>query len=109
MIYTSFKDLLLAFAGKDKKFNHPVLVKVNKVSNLEKIGFITQEDLSAIGENKLVAVYFLFSYTFSGELYLVPKEDIRHVDLSGADAMKFIASGGVAGWEATKDEVDELK
>ena len=106
MIYTSFKDLLLAFAGKDKKFNHPVMVKVNKISNLEKIGFITQDDLSVIGKNDLVAVYFPLSYTFSGELYLVPKQDIRPLNLSGAEAMKFIASGGVAGWETEKRETE---
>ncbi|MFZ4547066.1 MAG: DUF502 domain-containing protein, partial [Bacteroidales bacterium] len=35
IIYTSIKDFMSAFVGKDKKFTEPVLVKVNKDSDLE--------------------------------------------------------------------------
>ena len=43
VIYSSIRDLLSAFVGKEKKFNKPVLVKVNTISELEKMGFITTE------------------------------------------------------------------
>src|SRR5690606_26291541 len=45
-IYSSVKDLLSAFVGSKKSFDKPVLVKINKDSNLEKLGFITAEDRS---------------------------------------------------------------
>jgi uncharacterized membrane protein len=96
VIYSSIRDLLNAFVGKEKKFNQPVLVKVNTISELEKVGFLTQEDLSDLGIKDKVAVYFPHSYNFSGELFIVPTEHLKPFDMSPADAMKFIVSGGVA-------------
>jgi uncharacterized membrane protein len=43
----------------------------------------------------MVAVYFPHSYAFSGILYFVPESSIKPVDLSPAEVMKFIVSGGV--------------
>ncbi len=97
IVYTSIKDLISAFVGKEKKFNQPVLVKINKISNLEKLGFITQSDLHdlGIGDGK-VAVFFPHSYAFTGELFIVPKEDVSPVDWPAAEVMKFVISGGIA-------------
>ena len=97
VIYNSVKDLLKAFVGKEKKFTKPVLVKVNTISNLEKVGFITQEDLTDFGvDNGKIAVYFPHSYAFSGEMFIVPKEHIKLIDKKSADVMKFIVSAGVS-------------
>lgn len=96
-IYTSIKDLLSAFVGKEKRFDRPVLVKLNKDSNVEAFGFITREDLKSLGiESDKVAVYLPHSYAFSGNLFIVPKENVRTINASSADVMKFIVSGGVA-------------
>ena len=96
LIYSSIRDLLSAFVGKERKFNKPVLVKVNLISDLEKIGFLTQEDLEDLGIKDRVSVYFPHSYNFSGEMFIVPKEHVRPIDMSPADAMKFVVSGGAA-------------
>ncbi|MBI4645276.1 MAG: DUF502 domain-containing protein [Bacteroidia bacterium] len=96
LIYSAVKDLLSAFVGKEKKFNQPVLVKVNNISNLEKVGFLTQSDISYIGvEGKKVVVYFPHSYAFSGEHYIVPAENVKPINASPAEVMKFIVSAGV--------------
>jgi uncharacterized membrane protein len=99
LIYSSLNDLFKAFVGDEKKFNKPVLVKVNMVSELYKMGFVTQEDLSTLGLTKHVSVYFPHSYNFSGEMFIVPAEHVRPIDIGSADAMKFIVSGGVTRWE----------
>ena len=96
LIYSALNDLLSAFVSKEKKFNKPVLVKVNSISELEKIGFLTQEDLSQIGIKNKVAVYFPHSYNFSGEMFIVPIENITLLDIPAAEAMKFVVSGGVS-------------
>jgi len=57
---------------------------------------MTQEDLSDLDIKEKVAVYFPHSYNFSGELFIVPRELVRPVDIPSAEAMKFIVSGGVA-------------
>ncbi|KPL15966.1 MAG: hypothetical protein AMS26_06320 [Bacteroides sp. SM23_62] len=100
VIFSAFNDLFSAFVGKERKFNRPVLVLVNPITNLEKMGFLTEDDLSLINEKEKVAVYFPHSYNFSGELFIVPKEQVRPIDLNPAEVMKFIVSAGVAGWEA---------
>ena len=99
VVFSAFNDLFSAFVGKERKFNRPVLVLVNPISNLEKLGFLTEDDLSIIDEKEKVAVYFPHSYNFSGELFIVPKELVRPIDINPAEVMKFIVSAGVAGWD----------
>jgi len=96
LIYSSVKDLVEAFVGEKRRFNKPVLVQLEKQSEIHRIGFITQEDLSEIGlEKDKVAVYLPFSYSFAGELIILPRENIRPIHASGTHMMKFIISGGV--------------
>lgn len=95
VLYSSIKDLLSAFVGKERKFNKPVLVKVNLNSDLEKMGFITTEDLTDLGIKNKVAVYFPHSYNFSGEMFIVPVEQVKPLNIPAAEVMKFIVSGGV--------------
>ena len=96
LIYTSVKDLIKAFVGEKKSFNHPVMVLVHKESQLHRIGFITKDDITELGMTKeMVAVYLPFSYGFNGQLVIVPRENVKQINASGTDMMKFIISGGV--------------
>lgn len=96
IIYTSIKDFISAFVGKEKKFTEPVLVKISHDSDLEKIGFITQHDLSTLGiEDGKVAVYLPLSYTFSGNLCIVPVANIKPLNANPTEVMKFVVSAGV--------------
>ncbi|REA61656.1 hypothetical protein DSL64_11890 [Dyadobacter luteus] len=96
LIYYSIKDLILAFVGDKKKFNQPVLVTVYKDTGIKKIGFITQTDLSHLHIEEHVAVYMPFSYSLSGELFIVPAENVTVLDTSATDVMKMVISGGVS-------------
>lgn len=96
VLYTSIKDFISAFVGKDRRFTEPVLVKVNKDSDLEKLGFITQKDLSNLGIPKgKVAVYLPHSYNFSGNLFIVPVENVFPINAPSAEVMKFVVTAGV--------------
>jgi len=104
-IYTSIKDLTKGFAGNRKSFSRPVLVLLNKENSIYKLGFITKQDLSSVEINDLVAVYFPHSYNFSGELFLVPKENVTLLkNFPPSDAMKFIVSGGITELISDKQE-----
>ncbi|MBY5952143.1 MAG: DUF502 domain-containing protein [Cyclobacteriaceae bacterium] len=95
LLYTSIKDLMGAFVGEKKKFSSPVIVQISE--NLSRLGFITQEDMSNIGEPELVAVYFPHSYNVSGNVFLVPKDKIKPLKgVKSTDVMKFMVSGGVS-------------
>ena len=95
VLYSSLKDLFSAFVGDKKKFTQPVLVTLNRESDLRKLGFVTQNDLAELGMQGKVAVYLPHSYNFSGDLYIVPRENVMPVQASGTALMKFIVSGGV--------------
>jgi uncharacterized membrane protein len=96
LIYFSVKDLISAFVGDKKKFNQPVLVTMNHASDIRKVGFLTQTDLSNLGLTDSVMVYCPHSYAFSGELYVVPASSVKLLNIAPTDAMKLIVSGGVS-------------
>ncbi|MBN2638552.1 MAG: DUF502 domain-containing protein [Bacteroidales bacterium] len=96
IVYTSVKDLISAFVGQKKKFNEPVLIRMNRDWEVERIGFITNRDLSLIGEpNKKVAVYLPHAYTWSGNIYIVPADNVKKIDAPAMEIMKFVISAGV--------------
>ncbi len=97
IIYSSLKDLMAAFVGEERRFDKAVLVTVNKESNLMKPGFITSHDLTHIGLPGMVSVYFPHSYNFSGNVYIVDKQNIEPIDTPSSEVMRFIVSGGVSG------------
>jgi uncharacterized membrane protein len=95
-IYPPLKDIFGALMGKEKKLNKPVLFRISKDSDLERIGFITESDLSNLGIGpEKVAVYAPHSYNFSGNVYIVPVENIRPLDVDASEAMKFVVAGGM--------------
>ena len=97
-LYSSIKDFTEAFVGDTKKFNEPVLVLINE-TGLKKIGFLTQHDLSRIGLNDEVIVYFPYSYSFAGQVVVVHTSKVTKLNMSATDAMKLVVSGGVSGLE----------
>lgn len=100
-IYDALTDLMEALVGSKKKFDQAVLVRMIEGSSLEKLGFITAKDLSDLGiPGNKVAVYLPHSFAWSGNLYIVPAENVTILDAKAGDVMKFIVSGGVV-------EVDE--
>jgi len=95
-IYTSMKDLMRTFVGKKKGFDQAVLIKLYENSTIERIGFITNEDLSSLGiKGGKILVYLPHSYAFSGQLFVVEKSYITPIDKSSSEIMKLIVSGGV--------------
>ncbi|XWN35065.1 MAG: DUF502 domain-containing protein [Roseivirga sp.] len=96
-IYSSLKELIFAFVGKEKKFDKPVLILFDKEAQLKRIGFVTQQDLTQLGLPGSIAVYVPHSYNLSGDLFILPKETITPLNIASAEIMKFIVSGGVAG------------
>lgn len=96
LIYSSVKDIMDAFVGKQKRFGTPVLVCMDKDNIQHRLGFITSEDLSKVGvKDGKIAIYFPISYGMFGELIIVPADRVEKLDASSADVMKFVVSGGV--------------
>lgn len=96
VIYSSVKDLIEAFVGEKKRFTQPVLVTVNLNPVIQRLGFVTESDLTNIGlGSERMAVYLPFSYGFNGQLVIVDSAHVIKLNASGTDMMKFVISGGV--------------
>ena len=96
-IFSSVKDLMSAFVGKKKGFKQAVFVKIFDNSSIERIGFITNDDLASLNINKgRILVYIPHSYNFSGNLFVVEKKYITLINAPSSEIMKLIVSGGVA-------------
>ena len=95
LFYSFLRDFFEAFAGSKKKFTHNVLACVDD-TDVWRVGFITQEDMSSFGMENYVAVYLPMAYSVAGNVYIVSKERIRPLSSIGAaQSMKFAVSGGV--------------
>jgi uncharacterized membrane protein len=97
-VYTSIKDLMEAFVGEKKRFTKPVLVNLIDSTQLQRFGFVTEEDLNLLGPDFAgkVAVYIPMSYSVSGNLYIVPGHLLTPLPgVEPAELMKYILSGGV--------------
>lgn len=96
-LYDALKDLVEAIVGNKRKFDRPVLVRLGSGYDVERLGFITQDDLEhlGVGPDK-VAVYLPHAFNWSGNLFIVPKANLTLLDARAADVMKFVVSGGVS-------------
>jgi uncharacterized membrane protein len=109
LFYSFVRDFFEAFAGNKKKFTNSVLANVDD-TDVWRVGFITQDDMSSFGMENYVAVYLPMAYSVAGNVYIVPKERIKSItSISSTQAMKFAVSGGVTetGTEPINDELTD--
>jgi uncharacterized membrane protein len=95
-IYSSVRDFFGAFAGDKKKFNKAVLANVF-AEDVWIVGFLTDEEMNKfeMGADK-VGVYVPQAYNFAGQLYILPRSRVRHIDsITSGEAMKYAVTGGV--------------
>jgi uncharacterized membrane protein len=100
MIYSSVRDLMNAFVGERRQFNRPVLVNLMPGSAIQIMGFITREGLEGVAGPESVAVYIPQSFNFSGNVIIVPRNQVTTLALESSKAMAFIVSGGVSGLQS---------
>jgi uncharacterized membrane protein len=94
-IYSSVRDFFEAFAGEKKKFDKPVLANVDD-TDVWRIGFITQKDMTHWGLQNHLAVYIPMAYSIAGNVYILPSNRVKPItSITSSDAMKFAISGGV--------------
>ena len=95
-IYSSVKDLMATFVGNKKGFSQPVLVQVYENSTIQRIGFVTNEDVNDLDNlDGSVFVYMPHSYAISGQLFIVEKKYLKPINKPAAEVMKLVVSAGI--------------
>lgn len=98
-IYSAIKQIIDTFSvgGKEKTFSRAVLVEFPR-KECWTIGFVTHEGetaLSQLAEKPLVHVFVPTTPNpTGGYMILVPSNEVKVLDVSVAEAMKMIVSGG---------------
>lgn len=95
LVYNAVKDLINAFVGEKRRFDKPVVVSLSHDGAIRALGFITKESLDQLGLKDTIAVYLPYSYALTGFTCLVPASRVHRIDVSSAEFMAFVVSGGV--------------
>jgi len=99
-LYGSIRDMVGFFdASKQKDFDKTVMVALAD-GNVHLMGLVTREDFGdlpeGIGDEHTVAVYLPMSYQLGGFTVMVPKAQVRPVDMKVDQAMQFVLTAAVS-------------
>lgn len=101
-VYPTIRDFFEYFSPMRKKdFRQVVAVKLPE-NGLEVVGLVTQTDRSRMPKNfgegeDCVLVYLPMSYMIGGYTAVVPRANVRELDITMDEAMRFILTAGVTG------------
>ncbi len=97
-IYRAFRDFFDFFSPNKEGLGQVVAVTFN---GMELVGFITQDDPHRLPpsfrDRGCVLVYLPMSYMVGGYTLLVQKSDLRPLQMSRDEAMRFVLTAGIAG------------
>ncbi|HWQ39612.1 MAG TPA: DUF502 domain-containing protein [Burkholderiales bacterium] len=98
-IYGALRDFFGLFAGEERGRALQVVSVSLPGTDMRVLGFVTRDEFSdlppGIGGDGEVAVYLPMSYQVGGYTVLMPKRQLRAVDMSREDAMRFVLTAGV--------------
>jgi uncharacterized membrane protein len=96
-VYGVVKDTVAAFVGQRQGFQKVVLVPAPGFA-AEVIGFVTQSDLASfggLGAGK-VTVFVPLSFQMTGMTLLVPAEQVKELDMTVEQGIRYTLSAGLA-------------
>jgi uncharacterized membrane protein len=100
-VYRAFRDFFDFFSPKKNQFGQVVAVTFN---GMELVGFVTQEDPQRLPESfrerESVLVYLPMSYMVGGYTLLIPRSELRPLNMSMDEAMRFVLTAGITGKNA---------
>ncbi|MCK4709881.1 MAG: DUF502 domain-containing protein [Gammaproteobacteria bacterium] len=97
-VYRAFRDFFDFFSPNKEGLGQVVSVTVN---GMELVGFVTQEDPQRLPpsfrDRDSVLVYLPMSYMVGGYTLLVPRSDLRLLQMTRDEAMRFVLTAGITG------------
>ena len=97
-VYRAFRDFFDFFSPNKEGLGQVVAISLN---GMELVGFVTQEDQQRLPpsfrDRDSVLVYLPMSYMVGGYTILVPRSEIRPLQMSRDEAMRFVLTAGITG------------
>lgn len=97
-VYRAFRDFFDFFSPNKEGLGQVVAVTVK---GMELVGFVTQEDPQRLPpsfrDRDSVLVYLPMSYMVGGYTLLVPRSELRPLQMTRDEAMRFVLTAGITG------------
>ena len=97
-VYRAFRDFFDFFKPNKEGLGQVVAITLN---GMELVGFVTQEDPQRLPpsfrDRDSVLVYLPMSYMVGGYTLLVPRSDLRPLEMTRDEAMRFVLTAGITG------------
>lgn len=97
-VYRAFRDFFDFFSPSKEGLGQVVAVTFK---GMELVGFVTQEDPERLPpsfrDRGCVLVYLPMSYMVGGYTILVPRDEIRPLQMTRDEAMRFVLTAGITG------------
>jgi uncharacterized membrane protein len=97
-IYRAFRDFFDFFSPNKEGLGQVVAITIN---GMEVVGFMTQDDPKRLPpsfrDRDSVLVYLPMSYMVGGYTLLVPRSNLRPLEMSRDEAMRFVLTAGITG------------
>ena len=97
-VYRAFRDFFDFFSPNKEGLGQVVSVTLN---GMELVGFVTQEDQQRLPpsfrDRDSVLVYLPMSYMVGGYTILVPRSELRPLEMARDEAMRFVLTAGITG------------
>lgn len=97
-VYRAFRDFFDFFSPNKEGLGQVVAVSLN---GMELVGFVTQEDPqrlpASFRDRDSVLVYLPMSYMVGGYTILVPREELKPLQMTRDEAMRFVLTAGITG------------
>ena len=108
-VYRAFRDFFDFFSPNKQGLGQVVAVTFN---GMELVGFVTQDDPARLPpsfrDRDCVLVYLPMSYMVGGYTILVPRKDLRPLQMTRDEAMQFVLTAGISGKNIKANEKKEL-
>lgn len=108
-IYRAFRDFFDFFSPGKEGLGQVVVLTFN---GMELVGFVTQDDPARLPpsfrDRDCVLVYFPMSYMVGGYTILVPRKDLRPLNMTREEAMQFVLTAGITGKNIETNEKEKL-
>ncbi|MGC1955915.1 MAG: DUF502 domain-containing protein, partial [Gammaproteobacteria bacterium] len=100
-VYRSIRDFFNYFSLKHETGLQQVVAVKLGGTDMELVGFVTQKNPDNLPEGLRredeILVYLPMSYMIGGYAVLVPRGNVRPLDMGMEDAMRFVLTAGVTG------------
>lgn len=97
-VYRAFRDFFDFFSPNKEGLGQVVAITLN---GMELVGFVTQEDPQRLPQSfrdrDSVLVYLPMSYMVGGYTILVPRSELRPLQMTRDEAMRFVLTAGITG------------